>query len=113
MAEHFNGLHPAEAERLALLVEECGEVIQAACKVLRHGYKSYDPTVRGGPDNQEALAKEMGDLRVAMELMLNVDVMRHRVDHYYAEKMISVPKWLHHNRLHPAFANSGGTVSGD
>ncbi len=60
MAEqHFNGLHPAEAERLALLIEECGEVVQAASKVLRHGYKSYDPTVRGGPDNQEALAKEI------------------------------------------------------
>ena len=33
----FNGLTPAEAERLALLMEECGEVVQIIGKVLRHG----------------------------------------------------------------------------
>ena len=36
--EHFNGLTPAEAKRLALLAEECGEVLQAIGKVLRHGF---------------------------------------------------------------------------
>lgn len=43
-AQHFNQLKPSEAERLACLIEECGEVIQAAGKILRHGYKSegYD-----------------------------------------------------------------------
>lgn len=34
----FNGLSPAEVERLALLAEECGEVIQTVGKILRHGY---------------------------------------------------------------------------
>ena len=32
MKEHFNQLTPAEAERLALLAEECGEVMQAAAQ---------------------------------------------------------------------------------
>ena len=32
MSEHFNGLTPAEAERLAYLIEEAAEVQQIACK---------------------------------------------------------------------------------
>ena len=43
MSDHFNGLTPAEAERLAMLAEECGEVIQMVGKILRHGYDSYHP----------------------------------------------------------------------
>lgn len=39
----FNRLTPAEAERLALLAEECGEAIQAIGKILRHGYESNHP----------------------------------------------------------------------
>lgn len=31
---------PTEAERLVVLMEECGEVIQACSKILRHGWKS-------------------------------------------------------------------------
>ena len=41
--DHFNKLTPAEAERLAMLAEECGEVIQVVGKILRHGYDSYHP----------------------------------------------------------------------
>jgi NTP pyrophosphatase (non-canonical NTP hydrolase) len=46
-------------EKLILLVEECGEVIQAATKCLRFGWD------RNQPDygvNHEVLAKEIGDL---------------------------------------------------
>lgn len=48
MPEHFNGLTPAEAERLAMLSEECGEVIQIIGKILRHGYDSYHPDDQPG-----------------------------------------------------------------
>ena len=41
--EHFNKLTPAEAERLAMLAEECGEVVQIVGKILRHGYDSQHP----------------------------------------------------------------------
>lgn len=34
--ENFNGMTPAETERLAILVEECGEVVQIGMKILRH-----------------------------------------------------------------------------
>lgn len=46
-------------EKLVLLIEECGEVIQAATKCLRFGYE------RNWPDygvNHEVLSKELGDL---------------------------------------------------
>ena len=46
-------------ELLVILIEECGEVIQAATKCLRFGYN------RDQPDygiNHEVLAHEIGDL---------------------------------------------------
>ena len=43
MTEHFNKLTPAEDERLAMLAEECAEVIQIVSKIQRHGYDSWHP----------------------------------------------------------------------
>lgn len=59
---HFNGLTPAEAERLAMLIEECGEVIQAATKVLRHGWDSHHPD-NPHADNRNMLHVEIMDLQ--------------------------------------------------
>ena len=61
MVDHFNKLTPAEAERLAMLAEECGEVIQVIGKILRHGYESHhpaDPSVT----NRALLGRELTDL---------------------------------------------------
>lgn len=44
---------------LVILIEECGEVIQAATKCLRFGWDRYQP---GYGINCEILAKEVGDL---------------------------------------------------
>lgn len=62
-----NGLSPAQAERLAMLAEECGEVIQVIGKILRHGYASYHPDQQGTPakhrfTNRQALGAELTDL---------------------------------------------------
>lgn len=46
-------------EKLVLLVEECGEVIQAATKCLRFGYERNQP---GYGVNKDVLAHEIGDL---------------------------------------------------
>ena len=67
MTESFNKLTPAEAERLALLSEECAEVIMAIGKILRHGFESRHPN--GGPTNRQTLERECGDLRHAVLLM--------------------------------------------
>jgi len=68
MSQHFNQLSPAEAERLAMLAEECGEVIQVVGKILRHGYESHhpaDPTTT----NRDLLTKELSDLYAVIEMM--------------------------------------------
>jgi len=61
MSDHFNQLTPAQAERLAMLAEECGEVIQIIGKILRHGYESYHPN---NPvfSNRDLLHQELTDL---------------------------------------------------
>lgn len=57
-------------ELLVLLIEECGEVIQAATKCLRFGY-DVDHDIGYGR-NSDKLAKECGDLQAVMdELPLN------------------------------------------
>jgi NTP pyrophosphatase (non-canonical NTP hydrolase) len=68
MTKHFNQLTEAEQERLSILIEECGEVVQAGCKILRHGYES---TNKGqmAETNRQQLAREIGDLLHAMNRM--------------------------------------------
>lgn len=93
----FNGLSSAEAERLALLLEECGEVQQAIGKILRHGYESCHPT-EGGPTNRESLEKELGDVQYAVSLMASyADIRSTCVDDAAVEKARMVKKYLHHN----------------
>lgn len=61
-------LTPAQHERLVLVMEECGEVIQACAKVLRFGYDSRHPAP-GSPDNRRALGLEIGNLLATISLM--------------------------------------------
>lgn len=68
MAEHFNGLRPDEAERLAMLAEEAGEIVQAVGKILRHGYESYHPE-NTNLTNRDLLAMEITDLLAVVEMM--------------------------------------------
>ena len=101
---HFNGLTPAEAERLAIFIEECGEAIQEACKILRHGYESRNPNdgVGGdghytGPSNQESLEREMGDVRAAMLMLCDSGDTNKASVHWRAnEKLLTVRQWMHH-----------------
>jgi NTP pyrophosphatase (non-canonical NTP hydrolase) len=50
----------AERERLVILMEECGEVIQAASKIIRHG---WDSTYDDGTPNVIRLRDEMDDVQ--------------------------------------------------
>lgn len=65
---HFNNLTPEEAERLAMLAEECAEVIQVVGKILRHGYSSYHP-LTPYVFNRELLRKEITDLAAVLSAM--------------------------------------------
>jgi len=91
----FNQLTPAEAERLALLAEECGEVIQAVGKILRHGYESRHPN--GGPTNREALERECGDVYHCIWMLIAAhDIDGNGMSQRADDKAKSVTQYLHH-----------------
>ena len=93
--EHFNKLTPAEAERLALLAEECGEVTQAIGKVLRHGYESTHPD--GGMTNRGALERECGDVYHAIWRLIGAgDIDGNGMSQWADDKAKSVVLYLHH-----------------
>lgn len=68
MSEHINKLTNAELERLSVLAEECGELIQAINKIIRHGYDSYDPT-RDHCGNRIDLSYEAADVTQAIKMI--------------------------------------------
>ena len=95
MNAHFNELTPAEAERLALLLEEMGEAQQAIGKVLRHGYLSTHPD--GGPNNRQTLERELGDVRYAMIALCDAgDMNKQRIHDRADAKAELVQRYLHH-----------------
>lgn len=67
----FNKLSTAEAERLALLLEELGEAQQIIGKILRHGYESTHPKYPNGMTNRQLLEVELGDVLARVQLMCN------------------------------------------
>lgn len=84
-----NNLTPAEAERLALFIEECGEAIQAAGKILRHGYDSWE--------NRKDLEKEVADIFYAVRLMTSSkDLSEITILVKELEKSKKVVEYLHH-----------------
>ena len=91
--KHYNDLTPAQAERLAYLAEECGEVIQIVGKILRHGYSNFDPTASPPrATNRNLLRNELIDLMGAINLMeQNNDFIR-----IIKDKPKSTSKYFHH-----------------
>ena len=101
MSAPFNGLTPAEAERLALLAEECGEVIQAVAKVLRHGYESTHPDKPEAGTNRDMLQRELADLRAAESLMIEAgDVYDSAIVAAALHKIARVQRYLHEQPAH-------------
>lgn len=96
--QHFNRLPPDQAEALALLAEECGELIQAIGKIQRHGLWSEHPESR--IPNQHTLTREIGDVLAALRIC---EVQRlidwGSVIGARDRKMIKVPKYLHHAKV--------------
>lgn len=99
MAE-FADLTDSERERLEMLVEECGEVIIACTKILRHGYDNHRP---GSHEfNRNDLEFEIGDVLAIVNEMdncgdissdWNTDVM----EDTWKKKL----KWTHHQNEKP------------
>jgi len=91
----FNGLSNAEAERLAVLMEELGEAQQAIGKILRHGFDtSYDD---GHPTNREDLEKELGDVQNAQRMMVEAgDLDPAAIQLRAKAKAMTIGQYLHH-----------------
>lgn len=93
-----NGLGEDEAERLAWLIEECGEIVQIGCKILRHGYGSRNPEELDGVTNREMLERELGDLTAAVRVMRERgDVKLDEIQGACERKLVGVWRWMHHN----------------
>lgn len=87
-------LSAAQIERLALLLEEMGEVQQVVGKIIRHGYDSCHPD--GGPTNGELLEEELGCLTAALEIMITAkDVDDKKIAEERLGKYRRVIKFLH------------------
>jgi NTP pyrophosphatase (non-canonical NTP hydrolase) len=88
-------LTPEQREILTLLVEECAEVIQAATKILRHGYDSYHPS--GRYDNRTTLEQELGDLTGVQSLLARSKEFNiENVGVFARDKLQRLRQWSHH-----------------
>jgi NTP pyrophosphatase (non-canonical NTP hydrolase) len=103
MSEHFNELTPAEAERLACLAEECGEVVQAVGIILRHGFESRNPkgSDDGDPTNRETLERECGDILATLDLLGAArDINTEAMESARTKKHQSRKAYFHHQDHH-------------
>lgn len=95
--EKFNKLSLAQEEVLALLAEECAEVIQIVGKILRHGASSRHPSDLKGPTNKEMLERELGDVRATRWLCHKYGLVSEAQEIMAADhKIRKVGKYLHH-----------------
>jgi NTP pyrophosphatase (non-canonical NTP hydrolase) len=93
----FNKLSLAQVERLAILAEECGEVVHAAMKVIRRGYDRKHPH-KPGPTNRAHLEDEIGNVMNAVGMMILAgDVRTKKIAKAQASKSERVGKYLYHN----------------
>jgi NTP pyrophosphatase (non-canonical NTP hydrolase) len=98
---HFNELTAGEDERLALVLEECGEVVQIIGKILRHGYESHHPD-NPMALNRNLLEKELGDVLAAIDMLVQAkDVDPGHIDGFRAAKHRKVKRYLHHQGTKP------------
>lgn len=97
MTDQFNQLTPAEAERLAYLLEELGEAQQAIGKILRHGYEFRNPDNEAHINNRFDLERELADIMSAVDLMhRNGDIDAHWIDELRKDKTY---RYMHHQEF--------------
>lgn len=96
MTNHFSNLTEAEQERLAILIEECSEVIHVGCKILRHGYNSNNKG-RMNETNRDALNREIGDLCHALDRMVAANDINDKAINVHIEAQSRhITQYLHH-----------------
>lgn len=94
-----SNLTPQEQEALIVLVEECGEVIQAASKMLRHGAQATDYTASlpRHYDNAGHLEREITHVFAAVAICDELGLVgRFNLDEQVRDKLRSMQPYLHH-----------------
>ena len=90
-------LSPAEAERLAFLMEEMAEAQQVIGKIMRHGYASYHPDDPEKTSNRVLLSRELGHVYCGIQMLVEPqDVSGFVLEMSRAEKHEKVKRWMHH-----------------
>lgn len=80
---------------MAILAEECAEVIKEVGKILRHGYESTHPS--GGPTNRESLETELGHvIAIANRMNESGDTDWSKVLAAADDKEVRLDKYTHH-----------------
>lgn len=92
----FNALSDAQHERLSILAEECGEVVQAVCKILRHGYESRNPDDLTHIGNRHDLEVEIGHVSYAVKMLtMTKDLDSETIAAYARNKSTRIERYLH------------------
>lgn len=100
MNDFNNQLNLDQIERIALLMEEMGELQQSLGKVLRHGYHSCDPTNPEHLGNSADVAREAAQVRWCIDFMLdNNDFPFSIYQEEKTKRTKTVGEYLHHNKV--------------
>lgn len=103
-----NGLSDAELERLAILSEEMSEANKLICKIIRHGYESFNPNGTG-EKNIILLEIELGDVVQAMRMMFrNKDLSEIAVETHALNREKTIIPYLHFQEEERMFTFSVG-----
>lgn len=89
-------LTPAQAERLAVLAEECGEVVQMVGKSLRHGLDSWHPDDPERTPNSTLLRRELVDVMAAKSMMEVAGDVRIQSAGEVVDALDRKRRYLHH-----------------
>lgn len=96
----FNKLSDGEEEVFFVMSEECGEIVRAVGKILRHGLYSCHPSLPAINNYQQFLS-EVGDFMCMVEYMEKLyPGFKLSVEEYKNDKILEVrarhPSTLHH-----------------
>jgi len=108
MSEPHNKLSPKEAELIAKLVEESGEVLQMLGKILVHGldrvYESEDNTQKW--PNRKFLEAELGDVFAVTLLLVRAGILSEdTINSFKNRKLANIGLFLYHQIPNPKGRN--------
>jgi len=90
-----SGLNAYQDELLTILIEECGEAIQEACKINRFGIDAKSHHIAGS-NHKACLIQELGDIIAVVELLIDSDmgITEELLDMAKERKLKKIGKWM-------------------